>query len=223
MVDKEKLDRETIALRAAKEFQDGMIVNLGIGIPTTAANFIPEDREVLFHTENGCLGFGPIADPDNADLDLVNAGTQAITARPGMSFFDHADSFGMIRCGRIDMCVLGGLQVSEKGDLANWITPNRNVGNIGGGMDLAFCAKSLIITMEHVTKENEPKIVKECTYSLTAPQCVDLIITDIAVIEVTDEGLVLKEVALGWTADDVQALTEPKLIISPDLKEIELI
>jgi len=223
MVDKEKLDRDTIALRAAKEFQDGMIVNLGIGIPTAASNFIPEDKEVIFHTENGCLGFGPVAEVEEADLDLVNASTQAVTARPGMSFFDHADSFGMIRCGRIDICVLGGLQVSEKGDLANWITPNRNVGNIGGGMDLAFNAKSLIITMEHVTKEGSPKIVKECNYPLTAPRCVDLIITDIAVIEVTEEGLVLKETAPGWTADEVQALTEPKLIISPDLKEIELI
>jgi 3-oxoacid CoA-transferase subunit B len=223
MVEKEKLERDTIALRAAKEFQDGMIVNLGIGIPTAAANFIPEDKEVIFHTENGCLGFGPIADVEDADLDLVNAGTQAITARSGMSFFDHADSFGMIRCGRIDLCVLGGLQVSEKGDLANWITPNRSVGNIGGGMDLAFCAKKLIITMEHVTKEGEHKIVKECNYPLTAPRCVNLIITDIAVIEVTGEGLVLKETAPNWTADEVQELTEPKLIMAPDLKEIELI
>ena len=222
MVDKEKLDRETIALRAAKEFQDGMVVNLGIGIPTTAANFIPEGREVLFHTENGCLGFGPIADPENADLDLVNAGTQAITYQPGISFFDHADSFGMIRRGRIDICVLGGLQVSEKGDLANWITPNRKVGNIGGGMDLAFCVKHLIVTMEHVKKDGGFKIVKECDYTLTAPRCVNLIITDIAVIEVTEDGLVLKETAPGWTADEVQSLTEPKLIIAPDLKEIEL-
>jgi 3-oxoacid CoA-transferase subunit B len=223
MVEKEKLDRTTIALRAANEFKDGNIVNLGIGIPTMAVNFIPEGREVIFHTENGCLGFGPIADVENADLDLVNAGTQAITVQAGMSLFDHADSFGMIRCGRIDVCVLGGLQVSEKGDLANWITPKRSIGNIGGGMDLAFCAKRLVITMEHVTKDGEPKIVKDCTYPLTASHCVDLIITDIAVIEVTDKGLVLKEVAPNWTAEEVQALTEPTLIVAPDLKVIELV
>ena len=223
MVEKEKLDRTTIALRAASEFKDGNIVNLGIGIPTMAADFIPEGREVIFHSENGCLGFGGIPDPEHADLDLVNAGTQAVTAQLGMSFFDHADSFGMIRSGRIDICVLGGLQVSEKGDLANWITADRKIGNIGGGMDLAFCAKKLIITMEHVTKEGAPKILKECSYPLTAPRCVNLIITDIAVIEVTEEGLVLKELAFGWTADEIQELTEPKLIISPDLKEIELV
>ena len=222
MVDKEKLDRETIALRAANEFQDGSVVNLGIGIPTMAANFIPEGREIIFHTENGCLGFGPVLDPEDADYDLVNAGGQPVTYQPGMSFFDHADSFGIIRSGRIDICVLGGMQVSEKGDLANWITPNRKTGNIGGGMDLAFCAKNLIVTMEHVTKDGAYKVVNECDYKLTAPRCVNLIITDIAVIEVTEEGLLLKETAPSWTADEVQALTEPKLIIAPDLKEIEL-
>ncbi|MFC1822551.1 3-oxoacid CoA-transferase subunit B [Thermodesulfobacteriota bacterium] len=222
MVDKEKLPREVIAMRAAKEFQDGMVVNLGVGIPTLAGDFIPEEKEIIFHTENGCLGFGPIAAPEDADLDLVNAGTQAITVRPGMSFFDHADSFGMIRCGRVDICVLGGLQVSEKGDLANWITPGRAIGNIGGGMDLAFCAKTLIIAMEHTTKKGEPKIVKECSMPLTAPHCVDLIITDVGVIDVTEEGLVLKEVAPGWTAEEVQELTEPKLIIDPNLQDVQL-
>ena len=222
MVDKEKLDRETIALRAANEFQDGNIVNLGIGIPTMAASFIPEDKEVIFHTENGCLGFGPVVDPEEADSDLVNAGGQPVTSQPGMCFFDHADSFGIVRSGRIDICVLGGMQVSEKGDLANWITPERKVGNIGGGMDLAFCAKKLIVTMEHVTKDGAYKVVNACNYKLTAPRCVNLLITDIAVIEVTDEGLVLKETAPDWTADDVQSLTEPQLIIAPDLREIEL-
>ncbi|MDY6844896.1 MAG: 3-oxoacid CoA-transferase subunit B [Thermodesulfobacteriota bacterium] len=223
MVEKERLDRETVALRVASEFKDGMIVNLGIGIPTMAVNFIPEGREIIFHTENGCLGFGPIADIEEADLDLINAGGQATTAQPGMSFFDHADSFGMIRRGRIDLCVLGGMQVSERGDLANWITPERSVGNIGGGMDLAFCAKKLIVAMEHTTYDNQPKIVKECSYPLTAPRCVDLIVTDIAVFEVAEGGLVLKEVAPKWTVSDVQALTEPKLIISQDLKELEII
>jgi len=222
MVDKEKLDRETIALRAANEFQDGNVVNLGIGMPTMAASFIPEDKEVIFHTENGCLGFGPVVGPEDADIDLLNAGGQPVTSQPGMSFFDHADSFGIVRSGRIDICVLGGLQVSEKGDLANWITLNRTVGNIGGGMDLAFCAKKLIVTMAHTAKDGAFKIVKECNYKLTAPRCVNLIITDIAVIEVTEDGLVLKETAPDWTADDVQSLTEPQLIIAPDLKDFEL-
>ncbi|MFO7962347.1 MAG: 3-oxoacid CoA-transferase subunit B [Desulfobacterales bacterium] len=222
MVVKQRLDRETIALRAAKEFRDGNVVNLGVGIPTMASNFFQPDKEILFHTENGCLGFGPIANPEQADLDLINASTQAVTALPGMSFFDHADSFGMIRCGRIDVCVLGGLQVSERGDLANWITSERSVGNIGGGMDLAFCAKKLIITMEHMTKNGQPKIVRECSYPLTAARCVDLIITDIAVVKVTDAGLVLKEAAFGWTADDIQNLTEPIFTVSPDFKEMEL-
>lgn len=223
MVSRERLDRDTIAMRAAREFQDGDVVNLGVGIPTMACSFIPEEKEIIFHTENGCLGFGGIADPEEADLDLVNASTQATTPRPGMSFFDHADSFGMIRCGRIDVCVLGGLQVSEKGDLANWITAGRTVGNIGGGMDLAFCAKKLIITMEHVTKDGRPKILKNCTLPLTAARCVNLVITDIAVIEVAPAGLVLKEGAFGWTPEAIQAATEPELIISPDFMEIELI
>lgn len=224
MVEKVKLEREIIAMRAAREFYDGSIVNLGVGIPTMASSFVPEGREIIFHTENGCLGFGSIIlEPEEADIDLINAGGGPVTSQPGMAFFDHADSFGMVRSGRLDICVLGGLQVSEKGDLANWITPNRKVGNIGGGMDLAFCVKYLIVTMEHVKKDGGFKIVKECDYTLTAPRCVNLIVTDIAVIEVTGDGLLLKETAPDWTADDVQSLTEPKLIIAPDLKEIELI
>jgi len=222
VVDKEKLDRQTMALRAAREFQDGMVVNLGIGIPTLCVNFIPEGKEVLFHTENGALGFGRIASPEEADFDLINAGGQAVTTQLGMCFFDHHQSFGMIRSGRIDLCVLGGLQVSEKGDLANWLIPGRKIGNIGGGMDLAFGAKRLVIVMEHTTKDGKPKIVKNCSYALTAPNCVDLIVTDIAVIEVTEDGLILKEVAPGWSVEDVQALTEPMLTIDPDLTEIEL-
>ena len=222
MSEKQKLDRETMALRAAKEFEDGMVVNLGIGIPTLCVNYVSEGREVLFHTENGALNFGPIATPEEADLDLVNAGGQNITTKAGMSFFSHDESFAMIRGGRIDISVLGGMQVSEKGDLANWLLPGRGIGSIGGGMDLSFGAKKLIIAMEHVTKDGKPKILNKCSYELTAPQCVDLLVTDIAVIEVTPEGLELKEVAPGWSAQEVQALTEPKLIIAPDLKEIEL-
>lgn len=219
---KQRLDRETIAMRVAREFQDGGVVNLGIGIPTLASNFIPEGRQVIFHTENGALGFGPIAPEGEEDIDLINAGGQFVTSLPGMCFFHHADSFAMIRGGHIDITVLGGLQVSEKGDLANWMSPERGVGNIGGSMDLAVGARRVIVAMEHTTTEGQPKIVRKCSYPLTAKGCVDLIVSDVAVIEVTPHGLVLREVAPGWSAEEVQALTEPQLLMAEDLKEIEL-
>jgi 3-oxoacid CoA-transferase B subunit len=220
---KERLDEQTMALRVAKEFKDGMVVNLGIGIPTLASNFIPEEKEVIFHSENGCLGFGAAAaSPEEEDFNLVNASGQFVTRRPGMSFFDHAESFAMIRGKHIDLCVLGGLQVSEKGDLANWTLSEKRMGGVGGAMDLAIGAARLIIVMTHTTKDDKPKILKECTFPLTASRCVSLIITDLAVIEVTGEGLVLKEVAPGWSAAEVQGLTEPKLVPAPDLHEIEL-
>lgn len=219
----ERLDEQMMALRVAREFEDGMIVNLGFGIPTLAANYIPEGKEVLFHTENGCLGFGPVfTTEEEQDFHLINASGQFVTPRPGMSFFDHAESFSMIRGGHIDLCVLGGLQVSEKGDLANWLIPGREPGSIGGGMDLAFGAVRLVIVMTHTTKEGKPKILKECSYCLTASHCVDQVITDMAVIEVTPDGLVLKETAPGWTAEEVQALTEPKLTVAPDLQVMSL-
>ena len=223
---KERLSREVIAMRIAKELFDGAVVNLGIGIPTLVSSFIPEGIAVIYHTENGALGFGSVVtdeeSEEKADIDLVNAGGQYLTPLPGMCFFHHADSFLMIRGGYIDITVLGVLQVSEKGDLANWMFPGRGVGNIGGGMDLAFNAKRVICATEHTTKDGKLKIVKQCSIPLTAPECVDMIVTDIAVIKVAEEGLVLKEVAPGWTDEDVQALTEPKLIIAPDLKEFEL-
>ncbi len=220
---KERLDEQTMALRVAREFQDGMVVNLGFGIPTQAANFIPEGKEILFHAENGCLGFGPTPTrEEDQDFNLVNATGQFATPKLGMSFFDHAESFSMIRGRHIDLCVLGGLQVSEKGDLANFVIPGREPGNIGGGMDLAFGAARLIVVMTHTTRDNQPKVLKQCTYPLTAPSCVDLVVTDIAVIEVIPEGLLLKETAPGWTAEEVQALTEPKLKIAKDLKTMEL-
>ncbi len=223
---KESLSREVIAMRIAKELFDGAVVNLGIGIPTLVSSFIPEGIEVIYHTENGALGFGPVVtaeeSEEKADIDLVNAGGQYVTPLPGMCFFHHADSFLMIRGGYIDITVLGVLQVSEKGDLANWMFPGRGVGNIGGGMDLAFNANRVICATEHTTKDGKLKIVKQCTIPLTAPECVDMIVTDIAVIEVAEKGLILKEAAPGWTAEDVQALTEPKLIIAPGLKEFEL-
>lgn len=219
----DRLERETMALRVAKEFQDGYIVNLGIGIPTLASNFVPEGRTVLFHTENGAIGFGPIAtDPADCDIDLINASGQFITSLPGISYFDSALSFAMVRGGHLDVAVLGALQVSEKGDLANWLNPRRGVGNIGGAMDIAVGAKKLIVVMEHTTKEGDPKILRQCTYELTAKECVDMIVTDLAVIDVTKDGLVLREIAPGVTVAEVQALTEPKLIVARDLREIEL-
>lgn len=216
---KERLDEQTMALRVAKEFKDGMVINLGFGIPTQAANFIPEDREVIFHAENGCLGYGPTPErEEDEDFHLVNATGQFATPKPGMCFFQHDESFAMIRGRHIDLCVLGGLQVSEKGDLANWTTELGRPGNMGGAMDLAFGAYYLICVLKHTTKTNEPKILRECTFPLTAPRCVDLIITDLAVIEVTPDGLLLRETAPGWEVDEIQALTEPELIIVDDLK-----
>jgi 3-oxoacid CoA-transferase subunit B len=220
---KERLDRQTIALRVAKEFPDGAIVNLGAGIPTLAANFVPEDRTVIFHAENGVLGFGGVpSNPEDERSYYLGANGLPFSALPGMCFFHHADSFAMIRGGHIDITVLGALQVSEKGDLANWTFPERGVGNIGGAMDLASGCTQMIIAMEHVTPKGKMKILKECSYPLTAARCVNTIVTDIAVIRVTPEGLLLTETAPGWTADEVQSCTEPKLILSPDLKEIEL-
>jgi 3-oxoacid CoA-transferase B subunit len=219
---KERLDRQIMALRVAKEFQDGDIVNLGVGIPMLACNFIPAGREVIFHSENGVLGFGEVTLPGEGDLDLVNAGGQTVHRQPGMCFFGHDESFAIVRGGHLDVSVMGAYQVSEKGDLANYMIPERQVGTIGGAMDLAFGAKRLIIAMNHTTKNEEPRIVKKCSYLLTAPKCVDLIVTDIAVIEVTDRGLVLKEVAPGWTSQEVQSVTEPKLIVDPDCHEVEL-
>jgi len=224
---KERLSREAMAMRIAKELFDGAVVNLGIGIPTLVSSFVPEGMTVIYHTENGALGFGPVVTAEEmkekADIDLVNASGQYITPLPGMCFFHHADSFAMIRGGHIDVTVLGVLQVSEKGDLANWMFPGRGVGNIGGGMDLAFNAKRVIAATEHTTKDGKPKIVKRCSVHLTAPECVDLIVTDVAVIEVKNKGLLLKELAPGWTVNDVQAITEPTLIVAPDLREIELL
>jgi len=217
-----RLDEETIALRAAKEFDDGMVVNLGYGMPGLCANFIPEGRTVFFQSENGILGYGPLLTDEEKDYELINASDQPVTSLPGMSFFDSATSFDMIRGGHIDLVILGAYQVSEKGDLANWGRPGRPATGMGGGMDLALGGKKLMVMMLHTTKEGAPRIVRQCTFPLTARNCVKKIFTDIAVIDVTRRGLVLREVAPAWTSEEIQALTEPKLIIGEDLKEIEL-
>jgi 3-oxoacid CoA-transferase B subunit len=222
MEEKEKLDRQTMALRVAKEFQDGDVVNLGLGIPVLASNFVPAGREVIFQSENGVLGFGEITLPGEGDTDLINASGQTVHPQPGMSFFGQAESFCMIRGGHIDVSVMGAFQVSEKGDLANWAMPDKEL-TIGGSMDLAIGTERLIAVMNHTTKEGDYRIIKECSYPITALESVNLIVTDIAVIEITDQGLVLKEVAPGWTPEEVQSLTEPQLIVDPDCQEITLI
>jgi 3-oxoacid CoA-transferase subunit B len=220
---KTRLDEQTMSLRVAQEFKDGMIINLGFGIPTQAANFISEDKEVIFHAENGCLGYGPQPTrEEDQDFHLVNATGTFATRKPGMAFFDHEQSFAMIRGRHINLCVLGALQVSEKGDLANWTIQLGRPGNIGGAMDLASGAFRLIVVMTHTTKDNQPKILKQCSFPLTAPHCVNMIVTDIAVIDVTPQGLVLKETAPGWTPEEIQALTEPKLKVAPELKVMEI-
>jgi 3-oxoacid CoA-transferase subunit B len=217
-----RLDREVIAMRVARELQDGDVVNLGLGIPTLCSQFVPEGRTVMYHSESGVLNYGPMAEPDELDVDLINAGGQFLAPHPGMSFFNSAEAFAMIRGGHVDVTVLGALQVSEKGDLANWMLPERGIGNVGGAMDLAAGAKRIIVAMEHVDRNGKPKVVRESTYPLTGKECVSLIVTDIAVIEVTPRGLLLVEVAPGWTAEDVQKETEPLLIVSDGLKDMEL-
>jgi 3-oxoacid CoA-transferase subunit B len=219
---KPRLDEQTIALRAAREFFDGSVVNLGYGMPGLCANLIPEGRTVYFQSENGVLGYGSLAADKDKDYELINASDQPVTTLPGMSFFDSAASFDMIRGGHVDIAVLGAYQVSVKGDLANWGRPGRPATGMGGGMDLAAGVKRVIVTMLHTTKEGAPRIVNECTYPLTAKQCVNLIITDLAVIEVTARGLVLKETAPGWTVKEIQNLTEAKLVPALNIKEIEL-
>ena len=223
---KERLSREAIAMRIAKEFFDEAVVNLGIGIPTLCSSFVPEGMQIIYHTENGALGFGPVVMEyefeEKADIDLTNAGGQYVSPLPGMCFFHHADSFAIIRGGHVDISVLGVIEISEKGDLANWMFPGRGVGNIGGGMDLAFNAKRVIGATEHVTKRGKPKLVKQCSLPLTAPGCIDTIVTDLAVIKITEKGMVLQEIAPGWTPEEIQEVTEPTLIIPDDLKEMEL-
>lgn len=221
-MEKERLPREIIAMRVARELQDGDVVNLGIGIPSLCSQFVPEGREVMYHSESGVLNYGPLAEPGEEDVDFTNASGHFIAPVDGWSFFHSADAFAMIRGGHIDVTVLGAMQVSEKGDLANWMLPDRGVGNVGGAMDLAAGARRVIIAMEHSGRGGDHKIVNECSFPLTGIECVDLIVTDISVIEVTSDGLVLKEVAPGWTAAEVQAETEPTLIVSPDLTEVQL-
>ncbi|MCY3645713.1 MAG: 3-oxoacid CoA-transferase subunit B [Chloroflexi bacterium] len=218
---KPRLTRELVAMRVAQELAPGSTVNLGVGMPTLVAAFAPPDANILLQSENGILGYGGFSE-EAYDQDLVNAGGQPITLNPGASFFDSAASFAMIRGGHIDTAVLGGLQVSERGDLANWSVPERGGGSIGGAMDLAVGARRLIVAMEHTTKDGRPRILRECTYPLTARGCVDLIVTDLAVVEVGPEGLMLREVAPGWAPGEVVTLTDAPLTVPRGVPEMEL-
>ncbi len=209
---KSRLTREQIAERAAMELPDGVYVNLGWGIPNLIAAYVPSNISVYFHSENGILGMGPRARSGEEDFDLVDAMKVPVTLLSGGAYFSQDDAHVMTRGGHLDICILGGLQVSERGDLANWRVPGaKGAGGIGGAMDISVGAKRLIVTMEHTAKDGAPKIVKSCTYPLTAIECVDTIITDLAVIDVTPDGLVLRELAPGFTPEEVQAVTEPKL------------
>ena len=221
MPGKPRLTREQIAQRAALELPDGAYVNLGWGIPNLIADHLPAGITVYFHSENGILGMGRRAKPGEEDYDVVDAMKVPVTLVPGASFFHQADAHLMTRGGHLDVAVLGGFQVSEKGDLANWKIPGaKGSGGIGGAMDIAAGAKMLIVCMEHTTKEGAPKIVRECTYQLTGLACVNTIVTDLAVIDVKADGLVLREVAPGWTASEVQELTGAKLVVRDPVPEM---
>ncbi len=222
MADKPKLERQAMCDRLAMEFQDGWIVNLGVGMPTLCSNYVDPSKDIIYHSENGVIGYGPLAPEGEENPHLVNAGGQNVTSRPGMAIVHHADSFALIRSGMIDVTILGAYEVSENGDFANWRIPTCKGGGIGGTMDLAACAKRVFVAMEHTTRDGKSKLLRRCQLPITAPGAVKLLATDLGLFEITPEGFTLREHAPGWSPDEIQALTEAKLVIPGDLKTFRL-
>ena len=222
MTDKPKLTRQAMCDRLAMEFQDGWIVNLGVGMPTLCSNYVDPSRSIINHSENGVIGYGPLAAAGHEDRHLVNAGGQHVAPQPGMGIVHHADSFMIIRGGMIDVTVMGAYEVAENGDFANWRIPTRKGGGIGGAMDLAACAKRVFIAMEHATREGAPRLLPRCTLPITAPGVVKMVVTDLGLFAITPQGFELQEHAPGWTPTEIQSQTAATLQVSPTLREFRL-